>query len=517
MVARGPRSCLLLTIFSLLFLSGLVAGYEVSFTDKDYERQFCSGMWGGKSTYINVTFDAESQGQLAMIVYEWKDMPYLGKVTSKEHPELPNTYVCTSDALRNGFCERYELGKFILNLPSGKSINDTSFWSARVGFGSNESRDASSEEVASSGFWDNPEGNPHPPDEYDTYVSPWKRRIVARRSSPNGHVARQDPQPLNPSPQGILWYHQPIQYIVRKTGYYCVAMVPVTVLPNSNSARQAKTDVPEHPPYYGTVHFHNTFDGKLPATDYPKVNFYFSMFLLYTLVGAGWGWLCYQNLQDLLPIQLSLLIEILIIHSAYYRYLNAHGRGTTSTVFLIVVAILDAGRNALSFFLLLVVSLGLSVVKESLGRTMLRCQILAVAHFIFGVLYAVGIVELELELASPFVLLIFVIPLAFTLSGFLLWILYSLNAMFDELAQDEEDAEDYDMEALERRTEALGMHDDDDTSTLVGNRGPNDEVVFEIGDDGADGSDDEDHSKKRRGASHQDGLSHEREGLMRDQ
>lgn len=48
------------------------------------------------------------------------------------------------------------------------------------------------------------------------------------------------------------------------------------------------------------------------------------------------------------------------------------------------VAILDAGRNALSFFLLLVVALGLSVVRESLGRTMLRCQLLAVAHFIFG-------------------------------------------------------------------------------------------------------------------------------------
>lgn len=48
------------------------------------------------------------------------------------------------------------------------------------------------------------------------------------------------------------------------------------------------------------------------------------------------------------------------------------------------VAILDAGRNALSFFLLLVVSLGLSVVRESLGKTMIRCQLLAVAHFIFG-------------------------------------------------------------------------------------------------------------------------------------
>ncbi len=94
----------------------------------------------------------------------------------------------------------------------------------------------------------------------------------------------------------------------------------------------------------------------------------------------------------------------------------------------------------------------------------------------------------------------------------------STLAMFDEIAQDEEDAEDYDMESLERRTEARAMHDlDDDTSTLVGHRGPNDEVVFEIGDeDGQDGSDDEDQAKKRRGTSHHDGLAHEREGLMND-
>lgn len=80
---------------------------------------------------------------------------------------------------------------------------------------------------------------------------------------------------------------------------------------------------------------------------------------------------------------------------------------------------------------------------------MLKCQLLAGAHFIFGgtrelscasshfqlnidaiVLYAVGIVELELESTSAFVLLIFVIPLAFTLSGFLIWILHSLNGVF---------------------------------------------------------------------------------------
>lgn len=50
----------------------------------------------------------------------------------------------------------------------------------------------------------------------------------------------------------------------------------------------------------------------------------------------------------------------------------------------LAVAILDAGRTSLSLFLLLIVSLGLSVVKESLGPQMTRCWLLAVAHFVFG-------------------------------------------------------------------------------------------------------------------------------------
>lgn len=84
------------------------------------------------------------------------------------------------------------------------------------------------------------------------------------------------------------------------------------------------------------------------------------MFIVYAILGAGWGWLCYQNREDLLPIQnyLSSLLGFLVVEmvanwgkiiisknsvcrltcisKAYYRYLNAHGKGTTSTVFLIV-------------------------------------------------------------------------------------------------------------------------------------------------------------------------------------
>lgn len=53
-----------------------------------------------------------------------------------------------------------------------------------------------------------------------------------------------------------------------------------------------------------------------------------------------------------------------------------------------------------------------------------------ISHFhVMAVLYAVGIVELELESTSALVLLLFVIPLAFTLSGFLMWILHSLTGI----------------------------------------------------------------------------------------
>ena len=92
-------------------------------------------------------------------------------------------------------------------------------------------------------------------------------------------------------------------------------------------------------------------------------------------------------------------------------------------------------------------------------------------------------------------------------------------AMSDELAQDEEDAEDYDLEALEHRTRA--REEDDDDATLVGRRGPDsiaeDHVVFEIGDE--DDEDPETPSKKRRGGQednpdHHEGSADERAGLI---
>lgn len=69
---------------------------------------------------------------------------------------------------------------------------------------------------------------------------------------------------------------------------------------------------------------------------------------------------------------------------AYYRYINKHGGGASSLAFLFVIATLSAARNSLSFFLLLIVCMGLSVVRENLGGVMGRVRLLTGFHFIFG-------------------------------------------------------------------------------------------------------------------------------------
>jgi len=103
----------------------------------------------------------------------------------------------------------------------------------------------------------------------------------------------------------LLRWYAPFPFLSRsRSPYTSPALVPVTILSSDTvGKRQGPTDVPFHPKYDGTVLFKNKFDGQLPATDYPKVNFYLAMLLVYVLFASAWGWLCYRHVQDLLPIQ----------------------------------------------------------------------------------------------------------------------------------------------------------------------------------------------------------------------
>ena len=47
------RSWSWLPFCSLFFAASTAVAYEVPIADTDYDRQVCSGMWGGQNTYIN--------------------------------------------------------------------------------------------------------------------------------------------------------------------------------------------------------------------------------------------------------------------------------------------------------------------------------------------------------------------------------------------------------------------------------------------------------------------------------
>ena len=118
----------------------------------------------------------------------------------------------------------------------------------------------------------------------------------------------------------------------------------------------------------------------------------------------------------------------------YPDYTNSHGNNVLAKVLLVIVSVLNAGRNSFSFFLLLIVCMGYGVVKPSLGKTMTYIRFLAITHFVFGVIYAVASLTITPDDAGPIVLLV-ILPLAATLTAFYVWTLNSLNLTMKDLVE----------------------------------------------------------------------------------
>ncbi|KAJ2893899.1 lung seven transmembrane receptor domain-containing protein [Zalerion maritima] len=213
---------------------------------------------------------------------------------------------------------------------------------------------------------------------------------------------------------------KPITYPITKTGYYCILTEEYT----------AKD-------WTAVAEFRNAY-GELPATQIPKLPFYGGITILYALVVVFWSFLYYQHRYDILAVQnyitailIFLVIEMLLTWG-FYDFLNRNGATIGSRVLLVIVGILNAVRNSFSFFLLLIVCMGYGVVKPSLGKTMTYVRWLAVAHFVFGLVYAIASLVVTPDAAGPFLLLI-VMPLAGTLTAFYVWTLNSLNATIKDL------------------------------------------------------------------------------------
>ncbi|KAG5300819.1 transmembrane protein [Histoplasma ohiense] len=213
---------------------------------------------------------------------------------------------------------------------------------------------------------------------------------------------------------------KPINYPIAKTGFYCVSTYAFS-----------------GDDYEGVVTFSNSY-GELPAPQIPKLPFYGALTIVYAVIGIFWAFLYVQNRHDILPVQnyITAIIVFLIVEQlmtwGFYDYQNRHGANAIAKVLMVIVAVLNAGRNSFSFFLLLIVCMGYGVVKPSLGRTMVYVRFLAIGHFFFGVIYAVASLSITPDSAGPLVLLV-ILPLAGTLTAFYVWTLNSLSATMKNL------------------------------------------------------------------------------------
>lgn len=154
--------------------------------------------------------------------------------------------MCTPSAVNNGLCTAENLGAFITTLPEGVQLSDTSIYTAPLTLGSTSSNTTT------------------------TIRSP---SFSSRQVIPG------------------------IRYDIKRTGYYCVGTVPVVP-----SAAEDATSTS----FTGVVDFENVFDGHLPASEYPKVVFYFTLAIVYVFLGLAWGVSCWMNRRDLLAIQVRL-------------------------------------------------------------------------------------------------------------------------------------------------------------------------------------------------------------------
>ncbi|KAG0343270.1 hypothetical protein BG004_005419 [Podila humilis] len=212
---------------------------------------------------------------------------------------------------------------------------------------------------------------------------------------------------------GVQYFEYPIQ----NEGYYCVVAWPVMV-------NQQQTS------YGGLVKFNN-LHGALAGSDYPKLPFYGVLSLTYMAIGIAWMVLCAKHWREILTVQhfISGVIFFLMIEMAFNWgfWENYNDTGEPSMALLVLVSILNSGRNSISLFMLLIVSMGYGVVKPTLGATMRKVVMLSLAHFLFGIIYSAGTMS-PVDDVSAMIVLMVVVPLSLTMVSFYIWTLQSLTS-----------------------------------------------------------------------------------------
>jgi len=208
-------------------------------------------------------------------------------------------------------------------------------------------------------------------------------------------------------------------YIVTEKGYYCVMYYNTSNTDNMT----------------GELEIENPY-GNLPADIYPYLPFYGFLGLAYLGVAIIWLILSACYWKEILQVQhyITGIIFLCMIEMTmqYAYYADYNDTGFSSPALLTIAALLNSARNSISFVALLVVCMGYGLVKPTLGTTARKVLGLGFAHFIFGTLFAASTMLQTVE-SQKIMALLFVFPLAVTLTLFYSWTFNSLTSTLKKL------------------------------------------------------------------------------------
>ncbi|KAF9582303.1 hypothetical protein BGW38_000387 [Lunasporangiospora selenospora] len=117
------------TLSSLLILCLAILQFSDAFKlyiDSAEPRIGCGGMYaptGGKNnSEIRVVMDRQSTGNAVVVVFEWGDHKYVGKIDPTDEKPV---YICDSGALKAGLCAEADLGKAIIDRTVNSTVQTT--------------------------------------------------------------------------------------------------------------------------------------------------------------------------------------------------------------------------------------------------------------------------------------------------------------------------------------------------------------------------------------------------------
>ncbi|KAL3237382.1 Ptm1p [Nakaseomyces bracarensis] len=207
------------------------------------------------------------------------------------------------------------------------------------------------------------------------------------------------------------------KYPVTKTGFYCVAALPIY---------RGGTK------YEAIINFRNSY-GHLAGSEINKLPLYGLLAIGYGVAMALYSFAFWKHKHELLPLQKYILAFFVfltietIFTWAYYDICNQKGKTAGTAVYMVFVSIMSAGKATFSFFLLLIVALGYGIVYPKLNRALMRkCQFYALFTFALCVAFIIHSYTVDVEDPSPLLMITF-IPFMISLLVFYFLIIRAMS------------------------------------------------------------------------------------------